>query len=264
MAIAENSKINTQDLINRFKEIVVTRILDGVVDSTNCPMVQSMNGKVPAIPPELLDSKKNVNANMNLGSNDSTVISAAQILNEIIRITRDLTRVGTYVVVLRKKKTRSGVNSAGRNYSQPDEWLSAGTGASGEALFVPSEIRQSFNGVGNNNGVVAGNVIKATDLTNLFANMYQAWANSDRKKYSQSVNICHDTCHSPCHSTCHTHCHSTCHGWSGSGKTCHDGCTQKMDVWSTYYYDSATRTYIKCHTSPHGSGCYRAGTKPTC
>ncbi|MBD5584786.1 MAG: hypothetical protein HDQ88_06870, partial [Clostridia bacterium] len=207
MAISQNSKINTVDLVNRFKEVVVSRILDGVVDSTNCPMVESINGPVPAIEPTKLDNKKNVSGELVLGTDSQTVINATQLLTEIIRITRDLTRVGTYVVILKKKKTRAGVNAQGNNYSEPDSWLAAGNGASGEALFTPSEIRQSFNGTGNNGGIVNGNVIKAADLTNLFANMYDAWAKCDRPKYSKEVNICHDTCHSPCHSTCHTHCH---------------------------------------------------------
>ncbi|MBD5584785.1 MAG: hypothetical protein HDQ88_06865 [Clostridia bacterium] len=223
MAISQNSKINTQDLVNRFKEVVVSRILDGVVDSTSCPMVDSANGKVPAIPPDILDSKKNISGELVLGNNGQTTINAAQLLTEVLRITKDLTRVGTYVVILKKKRTRSGVNAQGHDYSEPDSMIDAGTGTSGEALFTPSYIRQNFEG-GSTAGILAGNTIKASDLTNLFANMYNAWASASRYQHQEVVNICHDTCHSPCHSTCHTHCHSTCHGWGGNGalnKTCH-------------------------------------------
>lgn len=233
MSIVATSDITNESVIERFQSAVVENILNGVYHAGNPPMCRGFQ----CVPIAYMDHVSNVNKTPNVG-NDGTIISATQLLNGLIDITRNLTRVGSFVFTLWKKNTQGGVDSNGNEVAS-SSWKTEEASASGKVLFTNAYIRSGFTLPSSlQQGTVAGNTMTAANINQLFANIYSAWSSADRYEHTESAEICHSSCHDNCHSNCHGACHCTCHGWSGRICAAHnmrmdyDGGANHTDLWA--------------------------------
>ena len=208
MALQDNDIITPEALVQKFQEVVVNNILKDVYHSGRPPVKSGYT----LVPVSVMDHIDNVNKIPNVGGKNSTV-NATIILNGLINLVRNLTRVGSFAVTVWYKSSRGGTQQSGASIHEVGN-------LTGKILFNTGYIRNSFNAPSDLSGVVYGNVIRASSLNQLFYNIYTAWSNTDREKYLNNIQMCHDSCHYNCHGNCHCSCHSSCHGWNG---TCNEG-----------------------------------------
>ena len=198
MSLVANTDITPAILRTKFQEAVVNNILAGSFHAGNIPMCRGNQ----CVPVDIMDHLDNVNRVPVIGDK-ANVISANFLLNGLIALTRNLTRVGTftYTIWMRVSDTRTG-NSGSLSYHD---------GLSGKVLFTPAFIRTQFTNPSDVAGTTIGSTISAANLNTLFANIYQHWMNTSKHHHTGSTQICHSSCHSNCHSSCHSNCHSNCH-----------------------------------------------------
>lgn len=208
MALQDNDTITPEALVQKFQEVVVNNILKDVYHSGRPPVKSGYT----LVPVSVMDHIDNVNKTPNVGGKNSTV-NATIILNGLINLVRNLTRVGSFAVTIWYKSSRGGVFQSSASINEVGN-------LTGKILFNTAYIRNSFNAPSDLSGVVYGNVIRASSLNQLFYNIYTAWSNTDREKYLGNIQMCHDSCHENCHNNCHHNCHSSCHGWD-AGCYCH-------------------------------------------
>lgn len=105
MALVEGSKIDTAAILDKFKTTVVTKILENAYHAGNIPYCRG----VQCVPTSIMDHLNNLSTTPFIGQN-AAVVSATTILNGLISVVRDLTRVGTFAFTLGRLHTS---NSAG-------------------------------------------------------------------------------------------------------------------------------------------------------
>ncbi len=233
MALQENEIITPEALVQRFQEVVVNNILKDVYHSGRPPVKSGYT----LVPISIMDHIDNVPKVPSVGAKDSTV-NAAIILQGLINLTRNLTRVGSFVVTVWYKSSRGGVQNSSASVHEIGS-------LSGKILFNTGYIRNSFTNPPNLEGVVYGGVIRASGLNQLFHNIYTHWANTDREKYMGNIQMCHDSCHYNCHCNCHCSCHCSCHGWDAG---CH--CHSNYDFPAPSIKDNPSGSEIPYPTRP--------------
>lgn len=109
----------------------------------------------------------------------------------------------------------AAINDWKNNHSETGKmWTTELSTMSGKVIFTQAYARNAFGAPGDKAGVEYGEIIKAANLNQLMANIYQHWYGYNRKQYVGSAIVCHTSCHFNCHSNCHYNCHSACHGWT--------------------------------------------------
>lgn len=208
MALVVNGDITPEAVIERFQAAVVDNILNGVYHAGNPPMCRGYQ----CVPIQYMDHVNNVNKTPNIGS-DGNIINATTLLDGLISITRDLTRVGTFAFTVWMKHSTSGVDSSGNTVpsSTSTEQIDS---ASGKVLFTKDYIRSNFSNPADIVGTEYGQTIKADSLNQLLYNIFNHWSTTSRHSYSGRAEVCHVVCHNNCHYNCHSNCHSECHGWT--------------------------------------------------
>jgi len=213
MSIQANTVVTPEMLIDRFQAAVVNNILQGVYHSGNPPMLRG----IQSVPSSIMDHLHNVNRTPSIGDTTNP-INANSLLRGLIDITRYLTRVGTFTftIMIEVSDTRTGNTGS----------VQVHDANSGKAIFNTGYIRHGFTNPSDIQNTVFGGTISASNLNQLFANIFQHWASSDRYHHVGTTTICHLSCHSNCHNNCHTNCHATCHMWGNpAGQThCHSNC----------------------------------------
>ena len=81
---------------------------------------------------------------------------------------------------------------------------------SGRVVLSPAYARANLVAFSNAN-VTIDNIITASSINGLLANLYQAWVNTSKPNYAASVTECHGSCHTSCYSDCYNDCHSSCY-----------------------------------------------------
>ena len=208
MSLYTNGDITNEALISRFKSAVVDNILSGVYHAGNPPTCRGYQ----CVPSSKLDHINNVQRTPNIG-NDGNIVNATTVLNGLIAITRDLTRVGTFAFTVWMRHSTGGIQPNGSNVSERVSYQQVDS-ASGKALFTKSYVRSSFNGPSDKQGTVYGEIIKANNLNQLLSNIFTQWSRENRHQHTGEATICHVVCHNNCHFNCHENCHSACHGWT--------------------------------------------------
>ena len=208
MALIQGGDITPESLIERFQTAVVTNILSGAYHAGNPPMCRGYQ----CVPINIMDHINNVNRTPNIGGKGQ-IVNAKTILDGLIAVTRNLTRVGTFAFQIYMRHTDSGSNPDGsyRPESYSNQKIDE---ISGKVIFTTQYIRSNFSNPTDIVGTEYGQPITASNLNQLLANIYSHWADSNRYKYTGTVEICHVVCHNNCHYNCHFNCHSTCHGWT--------------------------------------------------
>ena len=206
MALTQSNVIANEDVISQFQSAVIDRILAGVSHAGNPPMCRGFQ----CVPTAEMDHIANVKKIPDIGD-DGTIANAARLIAALISITNNLTRVGTYSFTLQYKTTNSGHDRRGNEIPYSVSYSTRDT-KSGKVLLSNAHIRSI--GTPANANTVYGETITATNINQLFANIYQTWASANKDHMSNSAIMCHTSCHENCHSNCHTVCHSECHGWT--------------------------------------------------
>jgi hypothetical protein len=120
------------------------------------------------------------------------VINALTIYNNLVAVTNDLTRVGTWTYI--------------RTYNDNGS-VTTQRQANGKALYTSAYKKTITNPA--NADVASGKTIKVSSLNQLFANLLSAWNATAKYVNNKRVDLCHSNCHSNCHSDCHSN--STCY-----------------------------------------------------
>lgn len=188
------AKISISSVLNDFNSTVLQAIKQNAYHSGRLPM----EGGYQCIPPSMLDNINNIQLPY-IGTTGSKV-NANTIYNNLVALTANLTRMGTFSWVRRYKSTdRYGVVT----------YETRGT-LSGKAFFTTAYIR-SLNAVGRAD-VLPGSRITAQGMNSLMTNMINAWRNTSKYHYSFTCEECHNQCHNNCHNSCHNSCHGSCYG----------------------------------------------------
>lgn len=208
MALIQGSDITTESIIDGFQRAVVDNILSGAYHAGNPPMCRGFQ----CVPVSEMDHINNVNKVPNVGA-EGDIVNADTVLKGLIDITKELTRVGTFTFILYMTVETGGTDYYGvetpvvRSRTEIDSM-------SGKVIFSKARIVQSFGTPSDKHGVQYGNIIKASNLNELFAAIYSQWSTCGLPHYDGEAEICHSSCHSNCHSNCHCNCHNDCHGWT--------------------------------------------------
>lgn len=181
MAMTVDTVITTGVINNDFISQVKNTILSGVNHSGNVPM----DGSYEMVPASILGALSSV-PNPSVGVKDGA-ISASQIYNNLVEVTRILTRVGTWTYT--------------RTYNTNGN-ISVQHSGSGRALFNSNYIK-SLPAVANG-GVALDGIISIRSINTLFANLLAAWRSANKHNNVKRVDLCHSRCHSNCHSDCHS------------------------------------------------------------
>ncbi len=208
MALIQGSDITTEAIIEGFQKAVVDNILSGAYHAGNPPMCRGYQ----CVPTSMMDHVDNVNQVPDVGR-EGEIVSAAQVLAGLISITRNLTRVGSFVFTLYIKETNGGTTSSGSSITETTSYREIAN-MSGKVVFTNGYVRTGFGAPSDLAGTEVGQIIKASNLNQLFANIYQQWSSTSREQYSGSAITCHNSCHYNCHYNCHGNCHDSCHGWT--------------------------------------------------
>lgn len=188
------AKISISSILNDFNSTVIQAIKQDAYHSGRLPA----EGGYQCIPASMLDNINNIQL-PNIGTTGSKV-DANTIYNNLVQLTANLTRMGTFSWIRRYRSTdRYGVVS----------YQTRGT-LSGKAFFTTAYIR-SLNAVGRVD-VLPGSRITAQGMNAMMANMITSWRNSSKYHYQYTQEECHSECHSNCHSDCHSDCHGDCYG----------------------------------------------------
>lgn len=178
--IAENpittGAINS-DFITQIKNV----ILNGANHSGNVPM----DGSYEMVPSSILAALSSV-PDPSVGFKDGP-ISASQIYNNLVEVTRILTRVGTW--------------SYTRTY-RTNTTVEVQASGSGKALFNSSYIR-TLPSVANA-GVAVDSVMSVSSLNRFLANLLSAWNSANKYHHVTQLDLCHSDCHNVCHSNCYS------------------------------------------------------------
>lgn len=208
MALVKSNDITPEALIERFQAAVVDNILSDVYHAGRIPMCRGNQ----CVPTNMMDHINNVTKVPNIGTKPN-VVNAATVLNGLISITRNLTRVGTFAFSVFMRNTEGGSTSNGT--VRPDrEWPTPLGSLSGKVLFTNAHIRNEMGNPADIEGTVYGETIKADNLNQLLSNIFQTWSSANRDQHTGDCTVCHCNCHWNCHYDCHSNCHSTCHGWT--------------------------------------------------
>lgn len=188
------AKISVSSILNDFNITVLQAIKADAYHSGRLPT----EGGYQCIPPSMLDNIDTIQLPY-IGSTGSKV-TATVIYNNLVSLTANLTRMGTFSWVRRYKSTdRYGVVT----------YEIRGT-LSGKAFFTTAYVR-SLNAVGTAD-VLPGSRITAHGMNTLMANLINSWRNSSKYHYSYTCEECHNQCHNNCHNSCHNSCHGACYG----------------------------------------------------
>ena len=209
MPILANSDITPNILISRFQANVVTPILSGAYHAGHIPMVRGFQ----AVPSTIMDHLTNVNRVPEVGEKPD-IVNAVRLLDGLIDLTRNLTRVGTFTFTLWLRNSNSRTNQYGLSYLD---------GISGKCIFTNAYVRTQFSNPPNIVGTSFGGTISAGNLNQLFANIFQHWMTTSKHHHVGGAEVCHNNCHYNCHSNCHRNCHGSCHMWD-AGTACHSNC----------------------------------------
>lgn len=208
MALEQNNDITPQALVERFQAAVVDNILSGAFHAGNPPMLRGNQ----CVPIEMMDHINNVNRIPTIG-NKNDIVNATSVLNGLINLTRNLTRVGTFAFTVWMQNSEDGTDSSG-NANPKRSWNTLVEEKSGKVIFTAAQVRQEFGNPADIQGTTYGETIKASNLNQLFSNIFSTWSTCNRHEHSGHCEICHCVCHWNCHYNCHRNCHSTCHGWT--------------------------------------------------
>lgn len=271
MALIQGSDITTEAIIERFQSTVVEPILAGAYHAGNIPTCRGYQ----CVPTSRMDHLDNVNTIPDVGQ-EGDVVSATVVLNGLIALVRNLTRVGSFTFTINHRHSESAAsylddptiqslmadcsaaaaactsrasyvtsqlgtyptndseyqtlyaklqtaqskldkgieNWKNANEGSGKSWLTELANMSGKVIFTQAYARTAFGAPGDTAGVEYGEIIKASNLNQLMANIYSHWYNYSREQYNGSAIVCHTSCHFNCHSNCHYNCHSACHGWT--------------------------------------------------
>lgn len=192
------TKITTAAILNDFNTRVINVIKLDAYHSGRLPI----EGGYECIPPDMLDNINNIvppyigKAGQKINAND--------IYNNLVSLTANLTRMGTFSWIRRYKSTIAN-NSTNLNRGVVS-YAIRGT-LSGKAFFKPTFIR-TLQPVGRYD-VNAGNRITAKGINDLIANIFQAWNTTAKYHYPFTETECHYTCH--CHTNCNCNCNNSCY-----------------------------------------------------
>lgn len=188
-----------------FTQNVIKSILNGNVLSSEQNIASPITGNY-VVPFNILDSKYNVP--YFYPGHAGTIASAAEVYNELIRMTRWLLKVGTYSY---------------SEYRQTDGGSDNHWSSSGAAIFTDSYAASQIGNINSaaltpmpgNGGVVNTGVMSVQSINNLAANCLSSWGSSRRPSYAYTHVYCHSSCHNSCHDSCHSDCNCYCHknGW---------------------------------------------------
>jgi hypothetical protein len=208
MALEQTHDITPESLIERFQSAVVANILKDAYHSGRIPYCRGWQ----CVPTHMMDHINNVNRTPSIG-NKGTIVNAQTVLDGLISVTRNLTRVGTYSYSLWKDHTESGTDRW--NNKRPYKaWIEFIASSSAKVIFTQSYINSYFNDPPDIQNTVFGGTIVASNLNQLLANIYQHWVDWAKHHHNGEGRTCHGVCHEDCHDHCHWICHSTCHGWT--------------------------------------------------
>lgn len=206
MAVVQSNVIANEDVIAQFQTAVIDRIFSGVHHAGNPPMCRGFQ----CVPTSKMDHISNVKKIPDIGD-DGTIANASRLIASLIAIVNNLTRVGTYSFIVNRRHTNGGIQMDGTVVPTTTSYTTLET-TSGKVLLTNAYVRSV--GTPSNANTVYGETITANNINQLFANIYQSWANANKDHIASSAIICHVSCHDNCHSNCHCVCHSTCHGWT--------------------------------------------------
>lgn len=188
------AKISVSSILNDFNSTVIQAIKANAYHSGRLPT----EGGYQCIPSSMLDNINNIQMPY-IGSTGSE-ITANTIYSNLVALTANLTRMGTFSWVRRYKSTdRYGVVT----------YTIRGT-LSGKAFFTSSYVR-TLNAVGRAD-VLPGSRITAQGMNTLMSNLINSWHGTSKYHYAYTQEECHNQCHSNCHSDCHNSCHGSCYG----------------------------------------------------
>ena len=127
-------------------------------------------------------------------------IEAKSVVDAMVDVTRNLTRVGTFSYVVRMRTTD--------RYGQTG-YRTLGS-ASGKVIFTADYIRE-LNPPVNPGNVVVDQPITIASINALCAACLSSWNSTSKYHYSNTLTLCHESCHSNCHQDCHRSCKSDCY-----------------------------------------------------
>mgnify|MGYP004553391571 CR=1 FL=1 len=242
--LSANEPIKITQIIERFTQNVINRILNGAAHAGNIPY--SYNTNMNIIKPEYLGSLNSIPTPI-IGSKNST-INANTIYKGLIDITRYLLRVGTYTYSESKIVTGKWPHGAPSNCYKT---------ISGKALFSDSFAANGAENSGRKLGdldtaevspsplqspVVSTQIITASELIELMNRCYDAWNANNKPHYNAGH---HTFCHSSCHSNCHSKCHSNDDYWDNGCNRAGDGCYGNNNHDNGCYHDGCWVNFSK-------------------
>lgn len=200
--------IEYTDIINVFKSSVVNTIIANAYDIKNPPL----DGQYQCVPSSIMDSVDNIVIN-NIGTTGQR-ISASSIVNTLVSMTTNLTRVGTFTYVRRlheSYRVESSNDKGGLTQGEVlyDRYVEQ-TRKSGKVIFTTNYIR-SLKVTPSNGGVVVNNPITISGINALCASCLSSWNSTDKYNYNYTNDVCHTVCHNNCHNNCYSVCYSNCY-----------------------------------------------------
>lgn len=105
MAIIQGTDITTESITTTFKTTVIDEILKDCYHAGNIPMCKGYQ----CVPTNMMDHLNNVDTNTNVGEK-ADIVNATIVLNGLIAMIRNLTRVGTFSFTVNMRHSESGAN----------------------------------------------------------------------------------------------------------------------------------------------------------
>jgi len=190
MAITANTKVENQEIINRFKEYLTNTANSGIIYHTgNTPFVEfptiQFGGTNTGIPAELEIA--------DIGG-DSADIIATKIFYSLLEETNRYTAI-------RKLRARLFVSGDGGNTgTRPTPGYVRDVTA---VAHLQDEYKTSIPTVSNAGVTATGEnpTIDASNLELLLQNLKDAYTNARADTKEITIIVCHASCHSSCHSS---------------------------------------------------------------